>query len=839
MSFLRISWLQSAVFGATLALLCLSVYGQDKKPAKEEIEDPAKPVHKVIRVGDEEAESPKSEVGAASLEREAAAAGSVAVRELFAALAHPHDVVTLSGGTVLKVEPIPAYHPKGKLSLRPLDEKWAPKPTRAVTDQDVARIDRYEQLAVDRVEGLLKAEAAEATPGARKREALQAAQKVLAAVIRAHWVARQGEGWKPLEKQLQSKLQELRLRFLEALATEKQWEPAFALAGQLADDYRNDSAAQLQVARLLAGSVAQALDARDYPEARRRLAVLSERFGANKEFEPVRQQLRSRAGAIVEEAKKLEKEGKNEEAIARLQIAETVDPQLPELHDYRLRLARHYPILVVGVRELPRELSPARAVTDADKQAVELLFESLVRLESSPVHGERYIPELASDMPFMTPLGRQFHLIPNAHWSNGQQITAADVRHTVRLLSDRKWPGHDPSWGDFLEDGATIGADAFHITLTLRQGFIDPLALMSFKILPEQLPRADDAKFAHAPIGSGPFRFAEMRDGAAVFLANPAYERRSDKQALPHIREIHLVASKDPVADLQAGRVQLLVDVPSRRCKELESAGIRNVAVQTMRNQRVYFLAVNQRRPHLQNQALRRAIAHGIDRDAILTKCFRAGVMDRHHVLNGPFPARSWPVQPTLPAQPFNADLARAQAEKAKAEGAVAGRLTLRYPQGDPAVEEACQAIREQLISLSLGIELQLLPRSERDLHQDVEQSHDYDLAYYSWDFPDKMYWIWPMFDPRAVGPGGRNFLGYQNDDILESLLRRMQTHREFAVVQELGRRIHQVLYERMPLIPLWQLDTHVAVHNSLSIPGEFDPLLVFPGVENWTLAPR
>jgi len=169
----------------------------------------------------------------------------------------------------------------------------------------------------------------------------------------------------------------------------------------------------------------------------------------------------------------------------------------------------------------------------------------------------------------------------------------------------------------------------------------------------------------------------------------------------------------------------------------------------------------------------------------------------------------------------------------------VAGRLTLRYPQGDPAVEAACQAIREQLAALNLGIDLQLLPRSERELHHDVIDTHDYELAYFSWDFPDKSYWLWPMFDPRAVEPGGRNFLGYQNDAGLVSLFHRMQTHRDFSVVQELGRNIHQVIYDRMPIIPLWQLDTHVAMHQTLSIPVDLDPLLIFPGVENWTLTPR
>jgi hypothetical protein len=42
-----------------------------------------------------------------------------------------------------------------------------------------------------------------------------------------------------------------------------------------------------------------------------------------------------------------------------------------------------------------------------------------------------------------------------------------------------------------------------------------------------------------------------------------------------------------------------------------------------------------------------------------------------------------------------------------------------------------------------------------------------------------------------------------------------------------------------MPLIPLWQLDTHYAVHRSLAVPMGpaeplIDPLLVFTDVESW-----
>jgi hypothetical protein len=36
-----------------------------------------------------------------------------------------------------------------------------------------------------------------------------------------------------------------------------------------------------------------------------------------------------------------------------------------------------------------------------------------------------------------------------------------------------------------------------------------------------------------------------------------------------------------------------------------------------------------------------------------------------------------------------------------------------------------------------------------------------------------------------------------------------------------------------MPLIPLWQLHTHIAIHRDLAVVG-LDPLKVFTNVEEW-----
>src|SRR5207253_1404681 len=95
----------------------------------------------------------------------------------------------------------------------------------------------------------------------------------------------------------------------------------------------------------------------------------------------------------------------------------------------------------------------------------------------------------------------------------------------------------------------------------------------------------------------------------------------------------------------------------------------------------------------------------------------------------------------------------------------------------------------------------------------------------------------WPLFDsrPEARRPGGPNYLNYHDDGALESIFRAAMSHRDFARVREITHDLHAHLYERMPLIPLWQLDTHVAVHPDLTT-GGLDPLLVFVNVEEWRL---
>jgi ABC-type oligopeptide transport system substrate-binding subunit len=201
-------------------------------------------------------------------------------------------------------------------------------------------------------------------------------------------------------------------------------------------------------------------------------------------------------------------------------------------------------------------------------------------------------------------------------------------------------------------------------------------------------------------------------------------------------------------------------------------------------------------------------------------------------VLKGPFPADSWACDPN---QGYRVGYAKSFYKDAEHEGAANKVITLKYPADDPRVEKAMQLIHDQ-VKAEIGVDLRLKPLPLDKLREQVEGSHDYDLAYYHYDYASDAYWLWPLFDPEgAKGPRQSNFLGYINDGDLLQQFGRVKAYRDPVKVQSEMQLLHRILFDKMPLIPLWQLDSHVAMSPALK-PTPFDPLLVFTDVEQWKL---
>jgi ABC-type oligopeptide transport system substrate-binding subunit len=861
-----------------------------KKRRVEEEEEGAKPAkRKVVRVEEEEGKAKAGRPAAVPLGDLAEAAKQAkhpGVKKLFQDLAVPHDLVTfrrfegvkISGDTPPvqrpeRVEPLPDYvgetpnRLREAVTLKVQDAEGRVRKQETHAPGEIRSIKPYEEIAAEAVEQFLGSHyenfgPAESNPKYLSRyDQLVAAEHALAAVVRFHESAkgrgvRKGEEWGPVEARLRKQLLDVSLEQLNGLTEAKDWNQAFALARGLYDTY-GDPADKAKIAKPLAELLKRAvkdLSANDdkLREARQRLQQFQQQFGDRPEVAVVGNSLKEQAQALFDQAKELARDKELTRAQELLKQAEETWPSLPGLREYRVELSRSYPILRVGVRQLPRYLSPARAWTDSELRGVELLFESLVKQHPDATGVMRYEEGLAAGRPGVIQLGRRFHLPRNAQWSttNNRPLTSSDVRYTVmKLLKEGRGTGRSAEWGKLLES-VKVGGDPYVVELTLNQGYLDPLALMTFKVLPQGpdvdgVPYVDGEKFALSPVSSGPFKYLGLRSEGgrqyAAFEINPNYGSRPDKFGRPSIREVRFFQYTDAAKEFELGRLDLALDLTAEEAAKLQRAG--RVKVDLPRpgapNRRVYFLALNQRRPLLANVKLRRALAYAINREKLLDDHFRGG-LKVHKALNGPYPAGSWACNPELKKDRdkdsldlFDEARAKALAQEARDElRQPKPRLTLLYPAGDPRLAKAMEALRDQVRSAT-GVELELQPREDpHRLREEVEVSNAYDLAYYHYDFPDETYWLKPLLG--SPGGGRENYLGAQGGPALNQLQEAM-ARRHFAEVRKHTWLAHEQLLQEMPLVPLWQLDPLAALHEDLeAVP--FDPLLVFTDVDRWSV---
>ncbi|HMF14693.1 MAG TPA: ABC transporter substrate-binding protein, partial [Gemmataceae bacterium] len=598
-----------------------------------------------------------------------------------------------------------------------------------------------------------------------------------------------------------------------------------------------------------AASQGQALTSEQLAELRKRLKQLESEFPGSSAIEVIGDDLKKQAQALYSRGMDFIHANQNQQGLELLKQALDLYPTLPGLQVEYWKQSRAYPTLRVGVKELPVYMAPRVAWNEAERNAVEMIFESLVNQipeyasEGQDV-AERYEPELAERMPRQTAqLVRSVEIARGAVWIDPKKIspvTAADIRGNWQHMQSPSSLFYSPAWAELVDN--VMPYDDRHVSIRLKHGFIDPYVALTFKVLPEDAFGAGyKTGFAKKPFGSGPYQTdGDVRsiegDNRMAFLANPYYAARPGRHDMPRIKEIYFSAPPDPINALSKGSIELLLPEAARDLGREGIEKLRKVGgvkvVGPLPTRRIYFLAVNLRKPVFESVELRRALAHAIPRAKILKEVF--GDLPGDKPLTGPYPADSWACNPKVKSLD-NLDFAKAIINQGDARAklaAVQGHLTLKYPRDDKAAEEAMKRIAAHL-DKELGVKIDPEPVDPHELREKIEISKAYDLAYYHYDFHSEAYWLWPLFHPKgpyfSSKPGED---GYEDAD-LTSYFRNAMARRDPVEVRKATHSIHDHLNNKMYLIPLWQFGSYYAIRDTIETPS-VDPLRVLANVGEW-----
>lgn len=428
-------------------------------------------------------------------------------------------------------------------------------------------------------------------------------------------------------------------------------------------------------------------------------------------------------------------------------------PSAPEQVAVPLRMA---------IAQAPLNLDPRYATDAASERVNRLLYQRLVEFDTS----SQIIPSLA-EWQVIDAQHYRFTLRQVSHFHDGQLLTSQDVKATYESLLRLTDAPHRAEFSNISRiEIDSAQALSFYLTQP-DQHFIEKLII---GILPKaQIEQGHD--FAHAPIGSGPLKL--LRWQSALTL-----QRLTDGQL------ITLTEVKDPtvrVLKLLRGETDLLQgDLPPELVGYLKSKP--DITVKSHIGSNFSYLGINMQDPALKQLKVRQALAHAIDRQAIV----RQVMVDQTRIAGAILPPEHYAGNRQLASYAYRP----LYAKKLLREAGIQLPLKLVYKTSTDAQRVRFATILQAQMAPA-GIDLEIRSLDWGTFFEDVKQGQFqlYGLTWVGIKTPE----IYAKaFGSAATPPHGFN-RGRYSDHELDQLL---AAENWPAVTQ----RVHQ----QLPYIPLW-----------------------------------
>jgi len=223
-------------------------------------------------------------------------------------------------------------------------------------------------------------------------------------------------------------------------------------------------------------------------------------------------------------------------------------------------------------------------------------------------------PDLAESYEILTPTTIRFHLRSGVKFSNGEPFDAAAVKYTIESITG---PGARSPQRAFLAAVDHVNVvNPLTADLVLKQPAArSTLRTLTYwgEIMPPKFSEQMGDKFT-AAAGTGPFRLVEWRPGERVVLeARPDYW--GQKPSLRRLVFRIIPEAGTRTAALESGDIAFAYNFPIDQIRRIGSNP--NITVLSRPTVRLVYVAFRVDRTPLGDPRVRRAIALGIDRDAI------------------------------------------------------------------------------------------------------------------------------------------------------------------------------------------------------------------------------
>jgi peptide/nickel transport system substrate-binding protein len=404
----------------------------------------------------------------------------------------------------------------------------------------------------------------------------------------------------------------------------------------------------------------------------------------------------------------------------------------------------------------------------------------------------RIVPSLAESLEHPDPLTYVAGCAAGCGSTMARELTAADVVYTFRSFLDPDFRGRS---GAYRLLGAVDALDPYTVRFTLKE----PFGSFPINLVMGIVREGSGARNAREPVGSGPYRLASfLADDRTVLDAFPDYY-----EGAPRNRRVVLKVVPDDTMrglELRKGTVDIVVnDLSPDIAWQLRREG--RLQVETAPGTDYAYMGMNLRDPILSNGLVRRALAHAIDREAIVTYLRRGYARPAVGIV----PPMSWAFEADVPDFPHDPAEARRLLDEAgfpdpDGDGpAPRFQLTLKTSTSEVYRVQAA-AIQHDLARVGIAVDVR---SSEfQTLFADVVRGNFqlYTLQFVGVTDPDMLRRV---FHSTQEPPAGLNRVFYRNPET-DRLIEQASSAETDEERLRYYSRAQQVIAADVPYVPLW-----------------------------------
>jgi peptide/nickel transport system substrate-binding protein len=483
--------------------------------------------------------------------------------------------------------------------------------------------------------------------------------------------------------------------------------------------------------------------------------------------------------------------------------------------------------IIHGTTDTPVSYDPAGSY---DLPSWNFIYNVIWPLLALPPGGDQPEPALAESCQFDDPQTYTCKLREGLKFHDDTDLTAEDVKHSF----DRNNRINDPDGaasllGSLYAEAGKVTGDEVEVVdeLTVTFHLNKPDATWPFilttgagGIVPAEYP-ADKVQPDTQAIGAGPYRLSEYRAGESTAL-----ERFDDFFGEEPKNEQVLIQYFDKSSALKLAVENGEVDIAYRSLTPTEVEDLRGgegVQVVEGNGTEIRYLVFNLSLEPGKNEAVRKAMAYVIDRQAIVDNVYNgtveplwslvprglAGATDNFKTVYGETP---------------NVAMARQVLEQAGVQTPVRAEIwwtPTHY--GDLSADEYAEIKRALDESRLFQVTLK---STEWQQYSEASSEDQYPVFQLGWfpDYPDADNYTTPFYHSKD------NFLNhhYANPQ-MDKLLADQKASTDQAERERIFKQIQEIAAEDVPIIPIWQGKQVAAVRDGVTgVDQTFDPSFQF-----------